>query len=113
MVTNLISAILLLRNQLSHCTSTQYPRRIEDWWWDCDKNRQEMKRETLHIAARLWVGSSASERRLCWGRVRIMYLIIRADGLFLYNAYINDIRKQLENNTSVIKYYDDFNVNKI
>ena len=31
----------------------RYPRRIKDWWWNCDKNSQEMRIETPPLAARL------------------------------------------------------------
>ena len=54
-----------------------YPRRIKDWWWNCDKNSQEMRIETPPVAARLRAENSASEGQLCGGLVIILYFIVQ------------------------------------
>eukprot|EP00090_Calanus_glacialis_P008550 TRINITY_DN16894_c0_g1_i5.p1 TRINITY_DN16894_c0_g1~~TRINITY_DN16894_c0_g1_i5.p1 ORF type:complete len:294 (+),score=51.54 TRINITY_DN16894_c0_g1_i5:396-1277(+) len=54
-----------------------YPRRIKDWWWNCDKNRQGIRMETQTIAARLVTANSASEGNICWGLVGFLYFLTR------------------------------------
>ena len=54
-----------------------YPRHIKDWWWNCDKNSQEMRIVTPPIASRLRAENSASGGRLCGGLMAIVYLKVQ------------------------------------
>ena len=55
----------------------RYPRRIRDWWWNCDKKRQEMRIKTPPIAARLRAENSSSEGRLCGNCILIPLRVIK------------------------------------
>ena len=54
-----------------------YPRRIKDWWWNCDKNWQEMRMEKAPTAAKLRAENSASDGQLCRGILAIVFFIVQ------------------------------------